>query len=600
MTTQKNVGWVRPEAVTHQDQATGQNDWPILAIEQVADVNPRIDKLAIPDNLPVSFVPMPAVGAGNGSIHVEETRPAGEVKKGFTAFLEGDVLFAKITPCMENGKMAVVPKLVNGYGFGSTEFHVLRPKAGIEAKYLYYYVSSQSFRGEAERYMTGAVGQKRVSTTYLKEAKIPVAPLDQQKHIVAEIEKQFSRLDEAVANLKRVKANLKRYKAAVLKAAVEGRLVETEAELARKEGRSLPTPRPGVFYVYAIRCSDDSIYIGHTDNLARRWEEHLAGQAADWTMQHKPMQIVHYEEYSSRQEAADREKWLKTGYGRKRIKREIEAGRARQVGYETGAQLLQRILETRRSQWLASAEQAGRKGKGKYKEPAAPDTADLPELPDGWVWALIGQAFDVYVGATPSRGKPEYWDGGISWVSSGEVAFCRIKRTRETISSEGLASSSVRVHPVGTVLLGMIGEGKTRGQAAILDIEASNNQNAAAIRVSETEILPEYVFSFLEKEYEDTRRRGSGGNQPALNKDRVREIPFPLPPIAEQHRIVTEIDCRLSLIREIVSQVDASLIRAERLRQSILMRAFGGRLMSENHGQWLEQVAGTDLSMGAC
>ena len=206
-----------------------------MPIEQIADVNPRIEKSSISDDLPVSFVPMPAVGAGDGSIRVDETRPAREVKKGFTGFLEGDVLFAKITPCMENGKMAVVPKLVNGYGFGSTEFHVLRPKPGMVAKYLYYFVSSQSFRGEAERYMTGAVGQKRVSTTYLKESKIPVAPLDQQKRIVAEIEKQFSRLDEAVANLKRVKANLKRYKAAVLKAAVEGRLVETEAELARKD-----------------------------------------------------------------------------------------------------------------------------------------------------------------------------------------------------------------------------------------------------------------------------------------------------------------------------------------------------------------------------
>ncbi|SRR5581483_70298 len=189
MTTHKNVGWARPEAVTHQDQTTGQNDWLELPIEQVADVNPRIDKSAIPDNLPVSFVPMPAVGAGDGAIHVDDTRPAGEVKKGFTPFLEGDVLFAKITPCMENGKMAVVPKLVNGYGFGSTEFHVLRPKPGMDAKYLYYFVSSQSFRGEAERYMSGAVGQKRVSISYLKQAKIPVAPLDQQKRIVAEIEK---------------------------------------------------------------------------------------------------------------------------------------------------------------------------------------------------------------------------------------------------------------------------------------------------------------------------------------------------------------------------------------------------------------------------
>ena len=85
MTTQKNVGWVRPEAVTHQDQPIGQNEWQVLPIEQVADVNPRVDKSAIPDNLPVSFVPMPAVGAADGSIHVDETRPAGEVKKGFTA-----------------------------------------------------------------------------------------------------------------------------------------------------------------------------------------------------------------------------------------------------------------------------------------------------------------------------------------------------------------------------------------------------------------------------------------------------------------------------------------------------------------------------------
>lgn len=312
-----------------------------------------------------------------------------------------------------------------------------------------------------------------VSASQIESFPIPLAPLEQQKRIVAEIEKQFSRLDEAVANLKRVKANLIRYKAAVLKAAVEGRLVETEAEIARREGRS----------------------------------------------------------------------------------------------YETGEQLLQRILETRRSQW---------KGKGKYKEPVAPDTADLPELPDGWVWTLVGQAFDVYVGATPSRAKAEYWNGGIPWVSSGEVGFCRIKSTRETISQDGFENSSTNLHPAGTVLLGMIGEGKTRGQAAILEIEACNNQNSAAIRVSETEVLPEYVYGFLEKEYEVTRRRGSGGNQPALNKERVSQIPIPLPPIVEQQRIIAEVDSRLSLANVVAAQVNANLKRAERLRQTILIKCFSG------------------------
>ncbi len=122
--------------------------------------------------------------------------------------------------------MAVVPKLTNGVGFGSTEFHVLRPRPGIEPRYVYHFVSNMSFRREAAHHMTGAVGQKRVPTSFLEDASIPVPPFDQQQLLVAEIEKQFSRLGEAVASLKRIKANLKRYKAAVLKAAVEGRLTE--------------------------------------------------------------------------------------------------------------------------------------------------------------------------------------------------------------------------------------------------------------------------------------------------------------------------------------------------------------------------------------
>ncbi len=206
---------------TSSDQ---RNGWKLVPIREVADINPKVDKSAIPDKQMVSFVPMQAVGAGDGSIDVSNLRPAAEVKKGFTNFQEGDILFAKITPCMENGKMAIVPKVASGYGFGSTEFHVLRPKNGLDPRYLYYFVSSQSVRREAAHNMTGAVGQKRVATSYIADLEIPLAPPDQQHLIVAEIEKQFSRLDEAVANLKRVKANLKRYKAAVLKAAVEGKI----------------------------------------------------------------------------------------------------------------------------------------------------------------------------------------------------------------------------------------------------------------------------------------------------------------------------------------------------------------------------------------
>jgi type I restriction enzyme S subunit len=142
---------------------------------------------------------------------------------------------------MENGKMAVARNLSNGQGFGSTEFHVLRPRGGVDSSYLYHFVSSASFRKEAARHMTGAVGLRRVPAAFLQDELIPLPELDEQRRIVAEIEKQLSRLDEAVANLHRVKANLKRYKAAILNAAVEGRLVETEASLAHREGRSYET-----------------------------------------------------------------------------------------------------------------------------------------------------------------------------------------------------------------------------------------------------------------------------------------------------------------------------------------------------------------------
>lgn len=200
--------------------------WQIMSLKQITEINPKIDKSKIADNTIVSFVPMQAVGAGDGRIDISIKKHFADVKKGYTPFQPYDVLFAKITPCMENGKIAVVPALHNNLGLGSTEFHVIRPKNGIDPRYIYYYVSRIDYRKEAASKMTGAVGQKRVPTDFIKSSTIPLAPLDQRKLIVAEIEKQFSRLDEAVAGLKRIKANLKRYKAAVLKAAVEGKLTE--------------------------------------------------------------------------------------------------------------------------------------------------------------------------------------------------------------------------------------------------------------------------------------------------------------------------------------------------------------------------------------
>ena len=198
--------------------------WTLAPLSDIAEINPKLDKADVADSLEVSFVPMPAVQATTGEINVTETRQFGQVKKGYTAFREGDVLFAKITPCMENGKMAIVPKVRNGLAFGSTEFHVLRARSGINAHYIYHFVSSQRFRYDAEHNMTGAVGQRRVPTAYLTDHPIPIPPSCAQNRIVAKIEELLSELCNGIESLETALDQLKVYRQAVLKHAFEGKL----------------------------------------------------------------------------------------------------------------------------------------------------------------------------------------------------------------------------------------------------------------------------------------------------------------------------------------------------------------------------------------
>ena len=402
---------------------------------------------------------------------------------------EGDVLFNNTNSPELIGKTSVITQSAN-WGFSN---HMTRIafRDGVDSKYAAYQLHYLWMKGFFLYNCVKHVNQASISSKALARA-VPfvVAPYDQQKRIVAEIEKQFSRLDEAVANLKRVKANLKRYKAAVLKAAIEGKLTE------------------------------------------------------QWRKEHPDV--------------------------------------------EPASHLLERILRERHK---------SSNSKSPYKQPKGPDTSGLSPLPEGWVWTNLGEVFEISVGATPSRRKQEYWNGRIPWVSSGEVAFCRIRKTRECITELGLENSSTEIHPPGTVLLGMIGEGKTRGQAAILDIAACNNQNSAAIRLSETGIFPEYVYRYLEGQYEQNRSIGSGNNQPALNKARVQSIPIPLAPLSEQGQIVAEIERRMSVIEQLESGVRTNLQRAERLRQSILGFAFSGKLVQQNADA--ESGAWPDLPLAA-
>ena len=198
--------------------------WSTSPLGGIAGINPRLDRCVVDDDAEVTFVPMRAVAAEGGGLVSPETRRYGEVKKGYTSFLSGDVIMAKITPCTENGKTTVVPEVPGQVCFGSTEFHTIRPEQGVQAEWIEKFLLQHEARRLAQRSMTGGVGQMRVPGEFLNSVRIPIAPSNEQARIVNTIEELFSVLDGGTASLEKARDKLKLYRASVLKAAVEGAL----------------------------------------------------------------------------------------------------------------------------------------------------------------------------------------------------------------------------------------------------------------------------------------------------------------------------------------------------------------------------------------
>ncbi len=370
------------------------------------------------------------------------------------------------------------------------DLKALIPKAGIDKSYLEYWIVSIADYLES---IGSGTTVKGIRLETLKEIPFPLAPPEDQKRIVAEIEKQFSRLDEAVASLKRIQVNLKRYKAAVLKAAVEGKLTE-------------------------------------------QWrKDHPNAEPAD--------------------------------------------------------QLLKRILAERHAKWEAE-EQAKMKAKGinpkddswkkKYKEPAGPDTANLPELPDGWVWVKSDQLFSFVTSG--SRGWACYYsETGPIFLRMGNLDHETISLDLSDIQRvqppEGAEGSRTRV-VAGDILIsitadvGMIGMVPDGFEVAYI------NQHVSLARPL-TIVNSTYLAWFLacktgQDQFKELQR---GATKVGLGLDDIRTVNAPLPPSKEQKAILEEIDRRLSVTQELETTIETNLKRAERLRQTILQRAFSGGLV---------------------
>ena len=194
----------------------------------------------------------------------------------------------------------------------------------------------------------------------------------------------------------------------------------------------------------------------------------------------------------------------------------------------------------------------------------------------------IDECAVVGTGGTPSRKHPEYYNGNIPWVKTTEVQNSIINSTSERISKTGLKNSNARIYSKNSIILAMYGEGKTRGQCAILGIEASTNQACAVISCNPEKLFFRFCFYWFQSQYHQMRLKSSGGNQPNLNLGIVKKTEIPLPSIKKQKEIASIIEQGFSLVKNSENIVKSMLNELESLRSSILKQAFEGKLIPQD------------------
>ncbi len=452
--------------------------WVKTTLGEVCAMNPgALTAESLPDHTEVSFVPMAAVEEESGRLDASQTRQLGSVRRGYTPFRENDVVFAKITPCMENGKIALATGLKNGLAYGSTELFVFRPYSGLLPRFVLHFLLQPSLREEAERRMTGASGQKRVPANYLLAREFLLPPTNEQKQIVAKLDAAISRLERAEIAARRAQQRLKGYRAAVLHAAVTGQ-------------------------------------------LTRPWRDDHRG--------------------------------------------EIQIGEA----------LLQRLLTARRTRWeeseldrlrLAGKEPTDDKWKSRYPAPASPSTEDLPELPEKWIWVSISQLTSLVTSG--SRGWKDYYspDGAIfirsQDIRTDKLDLGEVAHVRPPESSEGMRTQIQLSDLLVTIT------GANVGKAAVVHVELTEayvSQHVALIRFVEAQLA---LFAHIYITSPDDGRKqllgaAYGAGKPGLNLETLRELPIPLPPLAEQHEIVREVQSRLAAAERLEAALQQQLARA--------------------------------------
>jgi len=216
-----------------------------------------------------------------------------------------------------------VAYLAKGKFWVNNHAHILLALEGVTSnKYLLHYLNKFNYKG-----FVGGTTRLKLNQANLKQIPVPLPPPEQQKRIVAKIEELFSHIDAGIEALKKAKQLLKQYRQSVLKAAVTGELTKDlpsrqagwcDALFRNISGKRVPE-KSNAYFAYVLECEDGSLYKGYTQDLFARINRHLEGKGAKWTKEHKPVVLIHFEEFESEKDAVEREKYYKSGSGREWI-----------------------------------------------------------------------------------------------------------------------------------------------------------------------------------------------------------------------------------------------------------------------------------------
>jgi len=198
------------------------------------------------------------------------------------------------------------------------------------------------------------------------------------------------------------------------------------------------------------------------------------------------------------------------------------------------------------------------------------------DIPDGWEWCRLGEISLVGTGATPLTTNADYYkNGNINWITSSATSSSYVVESEKKITEKAILETNCNINPIGTLVIAMYGQGKTRGQITELKIESATNQACATINpYLNDKSLIQFLKKYFNNIYLEIRKLASGGSQPNLNMFKVRQTLIPLPPLKEQKQIVKKIESLFKICDELESQINSSKVNAQMMMQSVLKEAF--------------------------